>query len=196
MIALVGDGAMQMNGLAELITIAKYRERWSDQRLIVMVLNNRDLNQVTWEQRAMSGDPKFVESQELPGVPYAQWAQLLGLNGIRTDDPDADRGECWDRRAREPRCRPVLRRSCSDPEVPPLPPHITIEQARSFALRLSGTATPPAGRSSRRRSARSYPGPAQSLESMSWGALRNVRRGRLQRTLSAATALQCTPTRP
>jgi pyruvate dehydrogenase (quinone) len=129
-IALVGDGAMQMNGLAELITIAKYRERWSDQRLIVMVLNNRDLNQVTWEQRAMSGDPKFVESQELPDVPYAQWAQLLGLNGIRTDDPDAI-GECWDR-ALASTVPTVLEVVC-DPEVPPLPPHITIEQARSFA---------------------------------------------------------------
>ena len=129
-IALVGDGAMQMNGLAELITIAKYRERWSDQRLIVMVLNNRDLNQVTWEQRAMSGDPKFVESQELPDVPYARWAQLLGLNGIRTDDPDAI-GECWDR-ALASDVPTVLEVVC-DPEVPPLPPHITIEQARSFA---------------------------------------------------------------
>ena len=129
-IALVGDGAMQMNGLAELITIAKYCERWSDQRLIVMVLNNRDLNQVTWEQRAMSGDPKFVESQELPDVPYAQWSQLLGLNGIRTDDPDAI-GECWDR-ALASQVPTVLEVVC-DPEVPPLPPHITIEQARSFA---------------------------------------------------------------
>jgi pyruvate dehydrogenase (quinone) len=129
-IALVGDGAMQMNGLAELITIAKYRERWSDQRLIVMVLNNRDLNQVTWEQRAMSGDPKFVESQELPDVPYAQWAQLLGLNGIRTDDPNVI-GECWDR-ALASNVPTVLEVVC-DPEVPPLPPHITIEQARSFA---------------------------------------------------------------
>src|SRR6185503_738558 len=75
-IALVGDGAMQMNGLAELITIAKYRERWADQRLIVLVMNNRDLNQVTWEQRAMAGDPQLVASQELPDVPYARWAEL------------------------------------------------------------------------------------------------------------------------
>src|SRR5437762_4111569 len=94
--ALVGDGAMQMNGLAELLTIAKYRERWSDQRLIVLVLNNRDLNQVTWEQRAMSGDPKFVASQDLPDAPYARWAEMLGLAGIRTEDPAAV-GDCWDR---------------------------------------------------------------------------------------------------
>ena len=78
---------MQMNGLAELITIAKYRERWPDQRLIILVLNNRDLNQVTWEQRAMSGDPKFEGSQDLPDAPYARWAEMLGLNGIRTDVP-------------------------------------------------------------------------------------------------------------
>src|SRR5256885_12362686 len=83
-IALVGDGAMQMNGLAELITIAKYRERWSDQRLIVLVLNNRDLNQVTWEQRAMSGDPKFEGSQQLPDIAYASFAEMIGLRGIRT----------------------------------------------------------------------------------------------------------------
>jgi pyruvate dehydrogenase (quinone) len=128
-IAMVGDGAMQMNGLAELITIAKYRERWSDQRLIVLVLNNRDLNQVTWEQRALIGEPKFVESQELPDVPYAHWAELLGLRGIRTDDPDAV-GRRWDEALASD--RPVVFEVVTDPEVPPLPPHITLEQARNF----------------------------------------------------------------
>jgi pyruvate dehydrogenase (quinone) len=129
-IALVGDGAMQMNGLAELITIAKYRERWSDQRLIVLVLNNRDLNQVTWEQRAMSGDPKFEGSQDLPDVPYARWAEMLGLNGIRTEDPD-EVGSCWERALAAD--RPTVLEVVTDPEVPPLPPHITLEQAKSFA---------------------------------------------------------------
>jgi len=128
--ALVGDGAMQMNGLAELLTIAKYRERWSDQRLIVLVLNNRDLNQVTWEQRAMSGDPKFVPSQDLPDAPYARWAEMLGLAGIRTEDPAAV-GDCWDRALAAD--RPAVLEVVTDPEVPPLPPHITLEQARSFA---------------------------------------------------------------
>ena len=128
-IALVGDGAMQMNGLAELITVAKYHERWSDQRLVVAVLNNRDLNQVTWEQRAMAGDPKFVESQALPDVPYARWAQMLGLNGIRTEDP-AQIGELWERALTAD--RPTVLEVVCDPEVPPLPPHITIEQARSL----------------------------------------------------------------
>jgi pyruvate dehydrogenase (quinone) len=129
-IALVGDGAMQMNGLAELITIAKYRERWPDQRLIVMVLNNHDLNQVTWEQRAMSGDPKFPGSQELPDVPYARWAELIGLKGIRCEDPDQV-GACWEQALSAD--RPVLFEAVTDPEVPPLPPHITLEQAKAFA---------------------------------------------------------------
>src|SRR5947207_4902606 len=92
--ALVGDGAFQMNGMNELITIAKYRERWSDQRLIILVLNNRDLNQVTWEQRAMEGDPKYKASQVLPDFPYARYAELVGLKGIRVDDPDAI-GAAW-----------------------------------------------------------------------------------------------------
>src|SRR5437763_5500062 len=94
-IAMVGDGAMQMNGINELITIAKYRHQWSDQRLVVLVLNNKDLNQVTWEQRAMSGDPKFPGSQELPDFPYARYAELLGLEGIRVDSPDQV-GSAWD----------------------------------------------------------------------------------------------------
>ncbi|HEX3433341.1 MAG TPA: thiamine pyrophosphate-requiring protein [Solirubrobacteraceae bacterium] len=141
-IALVGDGAMQMNGLAELITIAKYRERWADQRLVVLVLNNRDLNQVTWEQRAMSGDPKFVESQQLPDVPYAHWAQMLGLNGIRTEDP-SQIGELWDEALAAD--RPTVFEVVCDPEVPPLPPHITLEQARSLTKAIMH------GDSSRRR---------------------------------------------
>jgi pyruvate dehydrogenase (quinone) len=141
-IALVGDGAMQMNGLAELITIAKYRERWKDQRLVVCVLNNRDLNQVTWEQRAMSGDPKLVASQELPDVPYARWAEMLGLQGIRTEDPDT-LGECWERALSAD--RPTVLEVVCDPEVPPLPPHITVEQARSLTSAILH------GDSSRRR---------------------------------------------
>src|SRR3954471_2693741 len=95
-IALVGDGAFQMNGMNELITIAKYYERWSDPRLIVLVLHNDDLNQVTWEQRAMEGDPKFETSQDLPEFPYAEYARMLGLEGIRVDSPD-EVGAAWDR---------------------------------------------------------------------------------------------------
>ena len=130
---------MQMNGLAELITIAKYRERWADQRLIVLVLNNRDLNQVTWEQRAMSGDPKFVASQELPDFPYARWAELLGLNGIRVDDPDAV-GDCLGRALAAD--RPTVLEVVTDPEVPPLPPHITLRAGHGRSPRRSGTGDP------------------------------------------------------
>ena len=132
-IALVGDGAMQMNGINELITIAKYREQWPDQRLIVLVLNNRDLNQVTWEQRAMEGDPKFEGSQDLPDFPYAQLRGDAGLDGIRVDTPGAGR-PAWDRALAAD--RPVVYEAVTDPEVPPLPPHITIEQARALSSAL------------------------------------------------------------
>jgi pyruvate dehydrogenase (quinone) len=132
-IALVGDGAMQMNGINELITIAKYRERWADQRLIVLVLNNRDLNQVTWEQRAMSGDPKFEGSQDLPDFPYARYAELLGLRGIRVDTPERV-GPAWDEALAAD--RPVVYEAVTDPDVPPLPPHITIEQAKALSSAL------------------------------------------------------------
>ncbi len=131
--ALVGDGAMQMNGINELITIAKYRHRWSDQRLIVLVLNNRDLNQVTWEQRAMSGDPKFEGSQDLPDFPYASYAEMLGLRGFRVDQPDQI-APTWDAALAEE--RPVVVEAITDPEVPPLPPHITLEQAKALSSAL------------------------------------------------------------
>ena len=129
-IAMVGDGAMQMNNMAELITIAKYWQKWADPRLIVMVLNNEDLNQVTWEQRVMEGNPKYDASQSLPDVPYHKFATMIGLEGIFVDDPEA-LGEAWDR-ALAAR-RPVVLEVKADPEVPPLPPHITFEQARHFA---------------------------------------------------------------
>ena len=87
-IALVGDGAMQMNGMAELITVAKYWKTWSSPRFVVLVLNNRDLNQVTWEQRAQAGDPKFMASQSIPDVSYSRFADLIGLRGIFVDNPD------------------------------------------------------------------------------------------------------------
>ena len=86
-VAMVGDGAMQMNGINELITVAKYWQEWKDPRLVVLVLNNRDLNQVTWEQRAMSGDPKFEASQDLPDFPYAAYAESLGFAGSASIGP-------------------------------------------------------------------------------------------------------------
>ncbi len=131
--ALVGDGAMQMNGINELITIAKYRHKWPDQRLIILVLNNQDLNQVTWEQRAMEGDPKFEGSQDLPDFPYAAYAEMLGLKGIRVDDPERV-GPAWDEALSSD--RPVIYEALTDPEVPPLPPHITLEQAKALSSAL------------------------------------------------------------
>lgn len=124
-VALVGDGAMQMNGLAELVTIARYQELWTDRRLVVCVFHNNDLNQVTWELRAMGGAPKFEESQTLPDISYARVARELGLEAVEVDDPD-DLGPAWDRvlAAGGPT---VLDVRC-DPEVPPIPPHATFEQ--------------------------------------------------------------------
>jgi pyruvate dehydrogenase (quinone) len=134
-IALVGDGAFQMNGMNELITIAKYRQRWSDPRLIVLVLHNNDLNQVTWEQRALAGDPKYEASQTLPEFPYARYAELLGFKGIRVDAPD-DVGPAWDEALAAQ--GPVLYEAVTDPEVPPLPPHITFQQARHYLTAAAG----------------------------------------------------------
>jgi pyruvate dehydrogenase (quinone) len=136
-IAMVGDGAMQMNGNSELVTVAKYWKRWSDPRLIVLVLNNRDLNQVTWEQRAMEGDPRYAVSQDVPDFPYARYAELIGLRGIRVDDPEKV-GAAWDEALEAD--RPCVIEAITDPEVPPLPPHITLEQAKAFARAVPGDA--------------------------------------------------------
>jgi pyruvate dehydrogenase (quinone) len=134
-VALVGDGAFQMNGMNELLTIGKYYERWSDKRLIVLVLHNNDLNQVTWEQRAMEGDPKFLGSQQLPDFPYARYAELVGLKGIRVDAPEQI-GPAWDEAFAAD--RPVVLEAITDPETPPLPPHITLEEARNFMKAVIG----------------------------------------------------------
>jgi pyruvate dehydrogenase (quinone) len=133
-IALVGDGAMQMNNMAELITVAKYWRQWSDHRWIVCVFNNEDLNQVTWEQRVMEGDPKFDASQQIPNVPYHKFGELIGFKGIYVDRPDA-LGAAWD--AALAAERPVVLEVKTDPEVPPLPPHITFEQAKHLTEALA-----------------------------------------------------------
>ncbi|MGH3631296.1 MAG: thiamine pyrophosphate-dependent enzyme, partial [Sciscionella sp.] len=129
-ICFAGDGAMQMNGLAELITISRYWQEWSDPRLIIAVLNNHDLNQVTWEMRAMSGSPKFIESQQLPEVGYADFARGLGLGGIRVEKP-ADIASTWDNALAAD--RPTVLDVRCDPNVPPIPPHATFEQMKSAA---------------------------------------------------------------
>ena len=133
-IALVGDGAMQMNNMAELITVAKYWRRWSSPRWICGVFNNEDLNQVTWEQRVMEGNPKFQASQQIPNVPYHTFAELIGLKGIYVDSPDRIAG-AWE--AALAADRPVVIEFKTDPEVPPLPPHITLKQAKAFASSLA-----------------------------------------------------------
>jgi pyruvate dehydrogenase (quinone) len=129
-VAIAGDGAMQMNGLNELITAAKYWKEWSDPRLIVLVLNNRDLNMVTWEQRVLAGDPKFRASQDLPDFRYADYARSLGLAGVRVEHPDHI-GPSWEQAFAAD--RPFLFEAVTDPDVPPLPPHISVEQAKAFA---------------------------------------------------------------
>jgi pyruvate dehydrogenase (quinone) len=133
-VALVGDGAMQMNNMAELITVQKYWRRWADPRLIVCVFNNEDLNEVTWEQRVMEGNPRYETTQDLPDVPYARFAELLGLRGIFVDDPAA-LGDAWDQALAAD--RPVVLEVKTDPEVAPLPPHVTFAQAKSFMSSLA-----------------------------------------------------------
>ncbi|WP_249383659.1 thiamine pyrophosphate-dependent enzyme [Mycobacterium sp. DBP42] len=134
-IAFAGDGAMQMNGLAELITIAKYWQQWSDPRLIIAVLHNNDLNQVTWEMRAMENSPKFPETQNLPDVDYAAFARSLGLHGANIDDPEA-LGPAWDQALAAD--RPTVLDVRCDPDVPPIPPHATYEQVKSLVQAVIG----------------------------------------------------------
>ena len=132
-VALMGDGAMQMLGNNGLITIAKYWKRWSNPSLIILVLNNEDLNQVTWEQRVLTGNPKYEGSQNLPKFPYAEYAQMLGLKGITISNPeDLDNGY----REAFTADRPVVIDVHTDPEVPPMPPHIKFNQAKAFVSAL------------------------------------------------------------
>jgi pyruvate dehydrogenase (quinone) len=128
-VALVGDGAMQMNNMAELITVQKYWKQWADPRWIVCVFNNEDLNEVTWEQRVMEGDPKFVASQVIPNFAYARFGEMLGFKGIFVDKP-ADLHGAWQEALS---CnRPVVLEVKTDPDVAPLPPHVTLKEARGF----------------------------------------------------------------
>ena len=132
-VALVGDGAMQMNNMAELITVAKYWREWSNQTWVVCVFNNQDLNQVTWEQRVMEGDPKFNATQQIPDVPYHRFAELIGLRGIFVDNPERLAGAWEEALASD---RPVVLEVRTDPNVPPLPSHITLAQAKAFTSTL------------------------------------------------------------
>ena len=133
-IALVGDGAMQMNNMAELITVHKYWKDWTNRTWIVCVFNNEDLNQVTWEQRVMEGNPKFDATQQIPNFPYHTFGELLGFKGIYVDDPER-MGAAWDEALASD--RPVVLEVKTDPEVPPLPPHIQFEQVRHMVSALA-----------------------------------------------------------
>jgi len=133
-VALVGDGAMQMNNMAELITVAKYADRWVDKRLITCVFNNQDLNEVTWEQRVMNGDPRFNASQDIPDVRYSKFAELIGLKGIFVDDPK-DLGGAWDEALSA--AGPVVLEVKTDPEIAPLPPHVSLKQAKQFMFSMT-----------------------------------------------------------
>src|SRR5450830_8605 len=133
-IALIGDGAMQMNGLNVMITISKYWKEWSDPRLIVMVLNNRDLAMVTWEERIQLGAGKTESTQRIPDFPYHKYAELLGLKGIFVNDPDK-LGTAWDEALAAD--RPVILECYTDPNVAPLPPHITLKEAKNFVTMIA-----------------------------------------------------------
>ncbi|MEU4452689.1 thiamine pyrophosphate-requiring protein [Nocardioides sp. NPDC023903] len=128
--ALVGDGAMQMNGINELITIAKYWRDWADPRLVVAVLHNNDLNQVTWELRAMGGSPQFLPSQQLPDFPYAAYARSLGLHGVLAEKPE-EVVPAWEEALAAD--RPCVVEFVTDPAVPPIPPHATWDQIEKAA---------------------------------------------------------------
>lgn len=132
-VALVGDGAMQMSNMAELITVAKYWQQWGNGRWICAVFNNQDLNQVTWEQRVMEGDPKFAASQDIPDVPYHLFAISIGLKGIYVGREE-DVAPAWEEALASD--VPVVIDFRTDPDVAPLPPHMTLEQAKKFASAL------------------------------------------------------------
>jgi pyruvate dehydrogenase (quinone) len=132
-VAIVGDGAMQMNGMAELLTVKKYWKEWKNPQLVVLVLHNNDLNQVTWEMRAMEGDTRYAASQDLPDMDYAAYANLIGLRGIRVERPD-DLPAAWD--AAFASSLPCVLDVLVDPDVPPLPPHITLDQMKAFGMSL------------------------------------------------------------
>ena len=128
-IGFIGDGAMQMNGLNVMITVSKYWKQWTDPRFIIMVLNNEDLNQVTWEERVQLGEGKTPSTQSIPNFPYHKYAELIGLKGIYCDNPEQIRAAWQDALSAD---RPVIIEFKADPNVPPLPPHITLKDAKNF----------------------------------------------------------------
>ncbi len=139
-VGTIGDGAMQMGGMAELLTAAKYFHTWKDPRMVILVLNNEDLNQVTWEQRVMEGDPRFDASQQLPYMPFHEYARLIGLGSVKVDRASQIDDAMAQAFSAD---RPFVIDAMTDPEEPPLPPHITFKQAEDFTK--SFVAEPSAG---------------------------------------------------
>jgi pyruvate dehydrogenase (quinone) len=131
--AYASDEVDLVMALAELITVRRYYEEWADPRLVVCVLHNNDLNQVTWEMRAMGGTPKTTESQTIPDVSYADFAESIGLTGIAVDEPGGV-GPAWDRALAND--RPTVLDVRCDPDVPPIPPHVTLDQMTQTARAL------------------------------------------------------------
>jgi len=129
-VALIGDGAMQMNGVNELITVQRYWRQWADPRFVVLVLSNDDLSYVSWETRGMLGEPPDPQSQSVPAVPYAKWAMLLGLDGLELRDRD-EIGAVWDHALAAD--RPFVVDAKVDKDIPLVPPHVTLQQALDTA---------------------------------------------------------------
>jgi pyruvate dehydrogenase (quinone) len=138
-LVMAGDGAFQMSGLAELVTVAHRWRDWNDPRFVVLVLHNQDLAEVSWEQREMEGDPRYPVSQEVPPLPYADYAELLGLRGIRVDSPEQVDAAWQEAFAAD---RPCLIEAVVDPDVPLLPPHLPDAKAETM---LTGLGQEPGG---------------------------------------------------
>ena len=204
-VAMVGDGAMQMGGMAEMLTAAKYYKTWADPRYVVVVLNNEDLNQVTWEQRAMEGDPRFDASQSIPYVSYADWADLIGLKGIKVTRSDQIEAAFTEAFAAD---RPVIVDALTTPDEPPMPPHVTFKQARALMTSVENDPDRGSGRGQRgsTRDGPRVPAPRERLSmrrhaasithAESLGgvthvidrAFADVAHGRFERSLSGLTA--------
>ncbi len=132
-ICTIGDGAFQMLGMNELITIKKYMKEWDNPQLIIMVLHNDDLTQVSWEMRTEDANPVWSTSQDVESVDYAGWAELLGFTGIRVKDDDEVEA-AWD--AAFANRGITLIDAYTSKNVPPLPPHIALEFAKNTAEAL------------------------------------------------------------
>ena len=116
---LAGDGAVQMLGINELITVAEAWPAWEDPTMVIVVLSNRDLAEVSWEQRESESQPRFARSQEVPEFDMAAYAELLGLRGIRVEEPDQLVPALEEAFSAD---RPTVIDAITDPDVPLLPP--------------------------------------------------------------------------